>query len=58
VDRRRLLSSKGVGNEEDNEVDWSCNSATKVWGWKVKVGMVEEKGLLTMGYKLECWEKD
>ncbi len=54
VDKRRLSSSKGVGSEENNEVDRSCNSVNKVWGWKTKVGMVGEKGLLTKGSKLEC----
>lgn len=58
VDRRGLLGSKGVGSEEDNEIDQSCNSANKVWGWKIEMGMVGEKGLLTKGSKLECWEKD
>jgi hypothetical protein len=52
VDRRGLSSSKGVGSEEDNEVDWSCNSTNKVWGWKIEVGMVGEKGLLPKGSKL------
>jgi len=52
VDKRGLSSSKGVGSEEDNEVNRSCNYANKVWGWKIEVGMVGEKGLLTKGSKL------
>jgi hypothetical protein len=58
VDRRGLSSSKGVGSEEDNEVDRSCSSTNTIWGWKIEVGMVGKKGLLTKGSKLKCWEKD
>jgi hypothetical protein len=47
VDKRGLSSSKGVGSEEDNEVNWNCNYVNKVWGWKIEVGIVGEKGLLT-----------
>ncbi len=58
MDRRRLSSSKRVGSEEDNEVNRNCSSINKVWGWKIEVGMVGEKGLLTKGSKLKCREKD
>jgi hypothetical protein len=52
VDKRGLSSSKGVGSEKNNEVNRSCNSTNKVWGWKIEVGMVGEKGLLTKASKL------
>jgi len=53
-----LTSLVGVGSEEDKEIDRSYSFANKVWGWELEARMVEERGLMIEGSKLNRWEKD
>ncbi len=51
---RGPTSSVGIGSDEDKEINRSCSSTNKIWGWELEVRMVGEKGLMKEGSKLDC----